>query len=582
MNLRHSWCLIAVLVLVAGSQPGRSAPPTARELYTAAVTREQALRASADKQSPALQDYRAVINAYDAVVRRFPTSGYVDNALWQGAAVATEAFQRFGEERDRTTAQRMLRLLIDGYPVSPFVPKAREALQQMAERVAAPEKKPPPLAAQPTPRKIVALRAITRTVMPDRVRVTLDLDGQTTYRTERVEGPPRVLIDLVDTRPGPGVPEGTLTYQDEVASRVRIGVHPKQVTRVVVSLDGIVRCTVSTPERPNRIVIDCERAGAPSPLPARVIPPSWGALPTVSAVDTQLLRPPPPAEPARTSTVPRTPAAEPDASPPPLPSPAAAAPAPAPSAPAPNIAPAGRPPYSLARQLGLGASKIIIDPGHGGHDPGALGIGISEAEVVLDVALRLEKLLREAGVDVVLTRRTDEFVPLEERPAIATREQADLFLSIHANASRTRAARGIESYFLNFSTEPAAEEVAARENAATERTINNLPEILKAIALNSKLDESRSFAALIQRAMATELNGANGGLRDHGVKQAPFVVLIGAAMPSVLVEIAFITNPQEGRLLKSGAYRQKIAQALFDGVRGYQKSLKGASAVSRH
>lgn len=236
----------------------------------------------------------------------------------------------------------------------------------------------------------------------------------------------------------------------------------------------------------------------------------------------------------------------------------------------------------MARQLGLGAAKIVIDPGHGGHDPGALGAGISEADVVLDVALRLEKLLREAGVAVVLTRRSDEYVPLEQRTAIAVREQADLFLSIHANASRRRSAQGVESYFLNFSTDPAAEAVAARENAATSRTINNLPDILKAITLNNKLHESRSFAALIQRAMATKLGGGKSGVRNLGVKQAPFVVLIGADMPSVLVEIAFITNPQEGRLLKSGAYRQRIALALFDAVRGYQQSLKSAPAASRH
>jgi N-acetylmuramoyl-L-alanine amidase len=227
-------------------------------------------------------------------------------------------------------------------------------------------------------------------------------------------------------------------------------------------------------------------------------------------------------------------------------------------------------------------SKIVIDPGHGGHDPGALGAGVTEAEVVLDISLRLEKLLKDAGVAVVLTRRTDDYVPLEERPAIARREQADLFLSIHANASRTRTVRGTETYFLNFSTDPAAEEVAARENAATNRTINNLPDILKAITLNNKLDESRTFAGLIQKAMATQLSGANSGMRNLGVKQAPFVVLIGAEMPSVLVEIAFITNPQEGKLLKSGAYRQKIAQALFDAVRGYQKSLKSEPVAMRH
>jgi N-acetylmuramoyl-L-alanine amidase len=263
-----------------------------------------------------------------------------------------------------------------------------------------------------------------------------------------------------------------------------------------------------------------------------------------------------------------------------------AVPTPQPSAPKATMTPAApitgvRGPYSLTRQLGLGVSKIVIDPGHGGHDPGALGAGVTEAEVVLDISLRLEKLLLDAGVDVVLTRRTDEYVPLEERPAIARREQADLFLSVHANASRTRTVRGTETYFLNFSTDPAAEEVAARENAATNRTIGNLPDILKAMTLNNKLDESRTFAGLIQKAMAAQLSGVNSGMRNLGVKQAPFVVLIGAEMPSVLVEIAFITNPQEGKLLKNGAYRQKIAQALFDAVRGYQQSLKSDPVAMR-
>jgi N-acetylmuramoyl-L-alanine amidase len=577
-------------MLTAGGQAGQSTPPTPGDLYTAAVTREQAMRASSGKPGPALKDYRAVITAYDAVVRRFPTSGYVDNALWQGAAVANEAFQRFGEERDLATARRMLQLLVSDYPVSPFVPKAREILKQIGDR-------PPSSAAPATPAsstKTVVLRAITRTVMPDRVRVTLDLDGATTYRSEKVEDPPRVLVDLTDTHPGTAVSVGTLTYQDQAASHVRVGLQPGHVTRVVVSLDGISRYNISTVDQPYRVVIDCERAAparsatsqppatsrplprqvstpraVPAPVPARSLQPAWGDLPAVESIDTSLL---PPREPEPiNAAAPRAPDAAPV-----TPRPSSSIPAPTP-----GTVTGGRGPYSMTRQLGLGASKIVIDPGHGGRDPGALGAGVSEAEVVLDVALRLEKLLRAAGVDVVLTRRTDEYVPLEERPAIAIREQADLFLSIHANASRSRSARGVESYFLNLSTDPAAEEVAARENAATNKTINNLPDMLKAITLNNKLDESRSFAAVIQRAMATQLRDANSGIRNLGVKQAPFVVLIGADIPSVLIEIAFITNPQEGRLLKSGAFRQRIAQALFDAVRGYQKSLKSAPEASR-
>lgn len=581
-------------MLTSGGQSGQSTPPSPGDLYTAAVAREQALRADGGKPGPALKDYRAVIAAYDTVVRRFPTSGYVDNALWQGAAVANEAFQRFGEERDRATARRMLQLLVSDYPVSPFVPKAREILKQMGEYPSSSAVTAAP-AAPLSPVRTIVLRTITRTVMPDRVRVTLDLDGATTYRTERVEDPPRVLVDLTDTHPGAAVSVGTLTYQEEAASHVRVGLQPGHVTRVVVSLDGVSRYTISSVDQPYQIVIDCEREATsnsmpgpatttakpvplsrpagravPATLPARSITQPWETLPAVAPTDAALLHAQEP-EPASATGL----------------TPSAAAPMkphapPATPAPPPGPVTGGRGPYSMTRQLGLGASRIVIDPGHGGRDPGALGAGVSEAEVVLDVALRLEKLLRAAGVEVVLTRRTDEYVPLEERPAIAIREQADLFLSIHANASRSRSVRGVESYFLNFSTDPAAEEVAARENAATNRTINNLPDILKAITLNNKLDESRSFAAVIQRAMAAQLSGANSGIRNLGVKQAPFVVLIGADMPSVLVEIAFITNPQEGRLLRSAAFRQRIAQALFDAIRGYQKSLKSAPVASRN
>ena len=165
---------------------------------------------------------------------------------------------------------------------------------------------------------------------------------------------------------------------------------------------------------------------------------------------------------------------------------------------------------------------------------------------MLDVAQRLEKLLTaQPGFEVVLTRRTDEFIPLEERTAIANREGADLFLSIHANASRQTAARGIETYFLNFATNPEAEEVAARENATSAQTMGTLPAILKAIALNNKLAESRELATMVQTSLVRKLRTQNKGLRDLGVKQAPFVVLIGAQMPSVLAEISFLTNKSE-------------------------------------
>jgi len=226
-------------------------------------------------------------------------------------------------------------------------------------------------------------------------------------------------------------------------------------------------------------------------------------------------------------------------------------------------------------------ARVVIDPGHGGHDPGAQANGVTEAELVLDVALRLEKLLQQVpGLEVVLTRRTNEFVPLEERTAIANREHADLFLSIHANAHKQSGVRGIETYFLNFASNPEAEAVAARENATSLQTMGTLPAIVKAIALNNKLAESKEFATLLQSQLVRRMRTQSAATRDHGVKQAPFVVLIGAQMPSVLTEIAFVTNRPEAGLLKQNPYRQHIAQALKDAVVRYQDSLKNVATVA--
>ena len=241
----------------------------------------------------------------------------------------------------------------------------------------------------------------------------------------------------------------------------------------------------------------------------------------------------------------------------------------------------GRGGFSLSRQLGLGVARIVIDPGHGGYDPGAMSDGVSEADVVLDVAMRLERLLvQQPGVEVVLTRRGNVYVPLEERTAMANRAGADLFLSIHANASEDDRARGIETYFLNFAPNPAAEAIAARENAASARTMRQLPDIVRAIALNNKIDESRDFASMVQNAMYTKLQKSNKTVRNLGVKQAPFMVLVGATMPSILAEISFITNRNEATLLKTDKYKQQIAEALLAGVLRYQQALKKVPAIA--
>jgi N-acetylmuramoyl-L-alanine amidase len=254
------------------------------------------------------------------------------------------------------------------------------------------------------------------------------------------------------------------------------------------------------------------------------------------------------------------------ASPPPEPK----APLAAPEPPAANRA--GN--YSLARQLGLTARRVVIDAGHGGHDPGTIGRhGLQEKDLVLDVALRLDRLVRqELRTDVILTRSTDVFVPLEERTAIANQKEADLFVSIHANASRNPTARGIETYYLNFAKSPHAEAVAARENAISPATLKDLQNLVKAITLNSKIDESRDLAASIQEGMVAGA-GEPADSPDRGVHTAPFYVLIGANMPAVLAEIAFVTHPEDEKRLTTPQYREQIARSLLRGLRGYLEAL---------
>jgi len=230
---------------------------------------------------------------------------------------------------------------------------------------------------------------------------------------------------------------------------------------------------------------------------------------------------------------------------------------------------------SLTRALGLKLSRVVIDPGHGGHDEGTRGpTGLLEKDLVLDVAQRLGALIEERmGAEVVYTRATNVFVPLEERTAIANRAEADLFLSLHANSSPYKAISGSEVYYLSFTTSKEALDLAARENASTGQSIHELEDLLKKIALSEKVTESSEFASRIQRELYGTWNKLSGVTRNRGVKKAPFVVLIGANMPSVLAEIGFISNPHDESLLKTPEQRQRIAEALYRGVSAYAATL---------
>jgi N-acetylmuramoyl-L-alanine amidase len=238
---------------------------------------------------------------------------------------------------------------------------------------------------------------------------------------------------------------------------------------------------------------------------------------------------------------------------------------------------------SLIRALGLKIGKIVVDAGHGGHDTGTIGPkGLMEKDLVLDVALRLGKLLeKQLGAEVVYTRDDDTFIPLETRTAIANKQEADLFISVHANSSKDASARGVETYYLNFTSNADALEVAARENAVSQKSVFELQDLVKKIALKEKIEESREFATDVQKAMSTGLSTKNLAMRDRGVKKAPFVVLIGANMPSILAEISFVSNPGDEKKLQTPEYRQKIAESLYKGVARYANGLSGVKVASK-
>ncbi len=238
---------------------------------------------------------------------------------------------------------------------------------------------------------------------------------------------------------------------------------------------------------------------------------------------------------------------------------------------------------SLTRVLGLKIGKIVIDAGHGGHDTGTIGPnGLLEKDVVLDVAKRLGRLLEtRLGAEVIYTRRDDTFIPLETRTAVANRARADLFISIHANSSHDADARGVETYYLNFTSSPEALEVAARENAVSEKSIHELQDLVKKIALKEKIDESREFAGDVQQSLYGGLSLNNAGIRNRGIKKAPFIVLIGANMPSILAEISFVSNPTDERKMETAEHRQRIAESLYRGVSKYAGGLSGIKVASK-
>jgi N-acetylmuramoyl-L-alanine amidase len=392
----------------------------------------------------------------------------------------------------------------------------------------------------------------------DVIRIAIETTSEVQFRAERIENPDRLFFDLIGARRRDGV-RGleTLPVGEKLLHQIRIAETQPGTIRVVLDLGGPVEYVASQLSNPNRLMIELRAATpalreAPPTLPAAAVERS---APQAAPVVAQGSQPAAPQKPVvETKPVP------PDAS-------------------AAQRDSRGR--RSLIRALGLKLGRVVLDPGHGGHDTGTIGPGgLSEKELVLDVAQRLGALITERlGSEVVYTRTGDTFVPLEVRTDLANEKKADLFLSIHANSSRLRATAGPETYYLNFTTSASALDVAARENATSQKSIHELEGLIQKIFLKERVDESREFAATVQKAIHTAL--WQNRARDRGVKQAPFVVLIGARMPAILAEIDFLSNPRQERLLKRADFRQRIAEALYQGVAKYASTLSHFQLASK-
>lgn len=409
-------------------------------------------------------------------------------------------------------------------------------------------------------------------------RVVLDLESNVDFTTSQLANPDRLIIELHpvgmagNTRPVPA----TVVERQVKAERNQV---PDRPAPRMARLDFSFLMARREMERrvAQPVIID-----PPAPLDATIRTSAQtgkgdplGALKLVSATPI----PPPPPRPTRImpATLAKATAVAPER-------PVAANPNPAiastrmPRSTSDEIGmPAKRTPQgdTMIRVLGLKLQRVVIDPGHGGHDAGTSGPdGLHEKDVVLDVSKRLGDLIQDRlGSEVVYTRTDDTFIPLSRRTDIANEIKADLFLSIHVNSSPLKAVAGVETYYLNFTTSKSALETAMRENAGADRNVGELQDLLKKIALKDKVDESREFAARIQTSLTTLESKSNRNSKDRGVKRAPFVVLIGASMPSVLAEVGFISNAHDEAMMRKPEYRQRIAEALYKGISAYANSL---------
>jgi N-acetylmuramoyl-L-alanine amidase len=568
--------------------------------------------------------YQTAADAYAFLVREYPRSKYVQDAMLRlgnlqkdqlgNLAEATKTFQDFAKKFPRSTHRR----------------EVQEALAELALRRSAESgeviSKSTPAAPAPVPAKSDAAaseaRRVTsggepsRTVAVPRLQkirtnqtaegteVIIDLEDSVQYSSGRIANPDRIYFDLHSARLSPAVVREKIHVSGGLLTQVRVAQNQAGVVRVVLDVNGVRDYAASLTKKPARLIIELYNA-APQPKADAVVTAKASKSPANRGTDSNADSSRDADEPVATeATAPQDAAVKAPAK---STATSAGMTAPATSKPEPSKASLTRPASSkskgkpdlvqpvaapqptrdgqstLTRALGLKIGRIVIDAGHGGHDTGTIGpTGLMEKDLCLDVALRLGKIIEQKlpGAEVVFTRSDDTFVPLEERTNIANEAKADLFVSIHANSSPDHGARGVETYYLNLKGSPEAMEVAARENSVSQQGVHDLEDLVKKIARTEKIDESKELAEDVQTSLSKRIQRTAKPVRNRGVRKAPFVVLIGAGMPSILTEISFLSNPADEQLLKKPEHRQHIAEGVYQGVAAYLQSLNSMAVNS--
>ncbi len=452
-------------------------------------------------------DLEKAANTFNSLAKRYPKSTLADDAVYKNARIYDTLLG------NKKKAYELYRQVITKFPKGDMAQKAREGANSIHI-----EDRP---SAKPLLASLSLVKNIRQWSNKEYTRVVIDLEKDVSFDTmmlpfdAKLKKGPRLVIDLNKAWITPQFPS-KMEVADGSLSCIRVAQNQKDKVRIVLDLTKKAYYNAFPLEDPSRIVVDVSTKK--------------------SVMQAAQRHPPSNVKEVRSGAKAQVPSDIP----------------------------------SIARQLSLKVSRIVIDPGHGGKDPGAIGPhGEKEKDLTLAISKRLAARLKKEGFDVFLTRETDVFVPLEERTAFANKKKADLFISVHLNANRNRSVCGVETYFLNLTTDETAIQVAARENATTSRSISDLQLIINDLMLNSKINESSKFADCIHTCLMKSLKGRGYKGKDLGVKQAPFYVLLGAQMPSILMEAGFITHPRECALLRTQSYQTTLVDGMAKGINTY-------------